>query len=170
MWYNFMVAHIRNSKYIWILASGLAAILTMVSCQPAFVDAPPVIPASYYNCLQAQPFDLISAYYSHYNDRAQAEFAYNGKVFVFKGIELTDHQVERLQNEPVIWLDLIKCNVANIADARKFKVGDVVDVIGVDQGIENDVPEGLVFNDCYIIPSGQLQLPADGSGPIVAGY
>ena len=147
-----------------LLISGL-------SCSAAYIAPPPAVPAAYYSAEEVAPAALVNAYYSNYMDRAAAEINYNDRIFILKGIELTDKQVERLETEPVIWVDLIKCNIINAEACSFFKSGDSVDVIGVNQGYSPKESQGLVFNDCYVIPAGCLKIPSDDSGPLViAGY
>jgi hypothetical protein len=153
-----------------LLIPGLI-LVTSLSCNVAYITPPPALPADYYSAEEVVPAVLVNTYYSNYMDRSIAEISYNDKVFILKNIELSEKQVERLKNEPVVWVDLIKCNVINTEECSRFTTGDAVDVIGINQGYSPKESQGLVFNECYIIPAGCVRIPSDDSGPLViAGY
>ena len=149
---------------------SLCAITSQLACKSGSFSPPPSIPAMYYQCLEADPNSLVNAYYTHYLDRSIAQMIYDGGVFVLKNIELTIPQIERLRNESCVWVGLVKCLVANIADCTRFKPGEKIDVVGTNKGASAEFI-GITFVDCYVIPAGSLQLPADNSSQLViAGY
>ena len=164
---------VRLAKYTTLVLCIITSLLVttaQLACKSGSFSPPPSIPAMYYQCLEADPNSLVNAYYTHYLDRSIAQMIYDGGVFVLKNIELTLPQVERLRKESCVWVGLVKCLVTNIADCMRFKPGEKVDVVGTNKGAS---PEfiGITFVDCYVIPTGSLQLPAEGDSQLViAGY
>jgi hypothetical protein len=159
----------RLYRFALVVALTPAIVAAASSCRPPF-SAPPEIPASYYQCQSVDPVALASSYYSRYMDKAVAKASFDNHILIIKGIELSDYQVTCLRNHNYIWVDLIKCMVGNKEYSSRFKVGDMIDVVGVNKGDTMDFM-GLLFTDCYLIPSGSLQLPSDESGELVIiGY
>jgi hypothetical protein len=155
-----------------ICLGALLFILVMGSCSKGtFMASPPVpyVPVEYYSCIEVDPQVLLEAYYSNYNAVSQTEQKYNGKIFVFKNLEVTDTQVTAMK-KGYFWAYTNKCTFANSAAGKSYKVGDKVDVVGINQGLSNEF-RGLVFSDCYILPTGSVALPASGAGgSFSAGY
>lgn len=129
----------------------------------------PILPAAYFKCTPLDPLTLIDAYYINYNSVALIEARYNGEIFVFKGIELTQKKIDNLK-QGFVWVEMCQCAVINSGYVINLKVGDDIDVVGVNKGISKEF-RGLVFSDCYIVPSGRLELPAPGQGgAFIGGY
>jgi len=132
--------------------------------------APPYIPAAYYSCIESYPEELVHAYFAGYGEIWGPMQKYNDKVFVFKDT-LVDAWVVRELDKGWLWLDLIKCPIVNIEDMEKYKIGDRFDLVGLNLGPEDIKNPGLTFKDCYILPCGSVQLPAEGTGGAVGpGY
>jgi hypothetical protein len=123
----------------------------------------PYISPAYYQCIEVLPVDLENTYYTAYGNHAEAETMYNGKVFVFKN-QLVDLFMIRELDKGWVWADLVKCPVINLDAAKKLKPGDRVDIVGVCLGRDLKISPGLYFSDCYILPTGSVQLPAPGGG------
>lgn len=131
---------------------------------------PPYLPAEYYNCIDTNPTDLINAYFAGYGEIWGPMQAYNDKVFVFKNV-LIDGWVVRELDKGWLWLDLIKCHLADPDEMTYFKEGDRIDVVGLNLGPEDTKKRELTFIDCYILPSGLVALPPEGgNGAILPGY
>jgi hypothetical protein len=163
-----------NKGLVLVLALALSAgVAAGDGCmQRAEFAAPPpapFIPAAYFKCIQADALTLIDAYYINYNSPAQVAAKYNGEVFVFKGVTLTDKQIASMK-KGYVFVEMIKCAITNTDDVSRYKAGDRIDVVGINQGISMDF-RGLEFSDCYIIPSGSMQLPSGGEGgQAISGY
>jgi len=150
----------------------IAAVAGASGCSRTEFSAVPNIPVLYYECAEVTPRDLCNAYYSHYYDVHAARYLYNDRIFILKGIELTAGRLSHI-DEGFMWIEDIKCYLldASIAEIKaRFKQGDMVDVIGINTGIGTDleVPVGLVFKDCAVIPSGSLGLPMEGNDKAIA--
>ena len=145
-----------------LVAAGIAC----SSCSPGKFTSPPYIPAGYYDCVEVQALELVTAYYSHYYDRSLAEANFNGKIFILKDVELNERQIEMLSQDNCTWVDMIQCFVVNTEYCTMFKTGDNVDIIGLNTGATPQGSEGLVFTNCYLIPANSLNLPLEGDGPI----
>ncbi len=132
--------------------------------------APPYLPAPYYNCIETYPQELVHAYFAGYGEIWGPIQNYNNKVFVFKDNPLDEYVIREL-DEGWLWLDLIKCPLANPEAMQYFKVGDKFDLVGLNLGPEDLKTPGLTFKDCYIMRCGSVKLPADGTGGAVGpGY
>jgi hypothetical protein len=147
---------------------ALIAIFALLGLSSACARAPqaeplPSLPPEYYQAAVATPADLIYAYYSKYMVISEAEVRYNNMVFVFKNITVTD-KTFAFKKDGYIQEDQIKCLVPDIMnDAKCYRVGDKVDIVGKNLGDKFGVP-GLTFSDCFILPAGAVALPAPGEG------
>jgi hypothetical protein len=128
--------------------------------------APPYIPGNYYNCIETYPQELVHAYFAGYGEIWGPKAMYNNKVFVFKDNLIDEYMIREL-DKGWIWLDLIKCPLVNLDDMKQYKLGDRIDVVGLNLGPEDDDIPGLTFTDCYVLPCGSLKLPAEGDGGAV---
>jgi hypothetical protein len=149
-----------------IVIAGLAG-----GCKgTAQFTAPPYIPAAYYDCIETYPEELVHAYFAGYGEIWGPKQKYDGKVFVFKD-NLIDAWMVRELDKGWLWLDLIKCPLVNIEEMQNYKIGDRIDVVGLNLGPESVKTPGLTFQDCYVLPCGSIQLPAEGTGsPVGPGY
>ena len=151
---------------------GLAvAVLTLpVSCggpNTALADAPiPYIPPSYYECTAITSADLMSYYY-YYNRYAPApnvEQEVNNHLFVLKNMLVTDSALKYATSK-YIWMDgIIQCYFLAQGTADTLRVGERVDVVGVNTGVGKDYAGTLIFTGCIFLPAGRVQLPAADSG------
>ncbi len=152
--------------------SCLLLLLTLpasLSCAGMQAEFPVSLPASYYACLEARPLDLEIAYFSNYGNRYNASMLYNDRVFVMKDLEWTAAMAQGLASEGCLWLGSVKLVVSNADDCRRFRPGRRVDIVGTNRGILDSYT--LLFSDCYVLPAGSLQLPAEGAGgKFVPGY
>ena len=70
-----------------------------------------------------------------------------------------------------IWVGSgIKGILANPENMKRFKLEDRVDVVGLNTGVISYQTPGLLFKDCYVIPTESIQLPASGGGAFVPLY
>jgi hypothetical protein len=153
---------------VFILMAVLQASCS-AHAQPALAQQ--YIPPDYYNCSVTTPGDLGKAYFGRYNNIAAAEQEFNNQVFVFKNMVITDSEL-KYATEDYLWLDnIIQCYFLNSGSARQLKVGEEVDVVGIDAGVCKDYAKLLVFNGCIFLPAGSVQLPAGGgSGLTIPSY
>ena len=165
----------RISVHMLALLLGcIGWLVSVAACSAtAFsVQAPPMIPMAYYQCMEATPKDLADSYFSPYGNRWLAEFLYTDQKFVFKNIKV-DKQMLQTKGSNYIWVDnTIKC-VAISADAvSKLKVGQSIDIVGVMRGIpkEAETQYSLLMTDCYLLPAGSLALPLSGGATFSVGY
>jgi hypothetical protein len=146
---------------------------TAVSCAPRTVNAVPNLPPAYYGAVEANPQELIFAYfyagYADYIDIREPKSRYDFQYFVFKNI-LIDAWVMRELDEGWLWLDLIKCPVVNMAAMEEYGPGDRIEVVGLNLGPENVHVPGLTFKDCYVLPVNAVQLPVADGPPVVPAY
>lgn len=162
---------LRN-KMVGFLIAVIVILTTAVGgCKnSAQLLAPPYIPSSYYDCIETYPTELIHAYFAGYGEIWGPMQKYNNKVFVFKNNPL-DQWVIRDLDKGWIWLDLIKCNLANPEVMDSFQIGDKFDLVGFNLGPEDVKTSELTFRDCYVMRCGALKLPADGMGGVIGpGY
>jgi hypothetical protein len=100
-----------HNKFIQIFVTIVVIAPAIISgCASRHVNAVPFLPPVYYNAIEANPQELINAYYyaglPGYIDIREPEARYNNKVFVFKNV-LIDEWVIRELDKGWIWLDLI---------------------------------------------------------------
>jgi hypothetical protein len=114
------------------------------------------------------PVDLESSYNRASRNPLEAETLYNGQVYVFKDLLVDRYMLKDLE-DGWIWADLIKCRIIDLDYAKKLKIGDQVDIVGVCMGRDLSISPSLYFRDCYILLTGSVQLPAPGADiPFVA--
>jgi hypothetical protein len=124
------------------------------------------IPPSYYACSETTPLDLCHAYFGRYNNILVAEEEFNNQVFVFKNEVITGSELQYAKQD-YFWLDgIIQCYFLYSGSERQLKVGEKVDVVGVDAGVSADYPRLLSFTGCVFLPAGAVQLPAGGNPEI----
>jgi len=133
---------------------------------PAIV---PFIPPAYYDCISVLPVDLEAAYHTAYGNHAEAEIMYNGKVFVFKNLLVDLYMISEL-DKGWVWADLTNCPVVNVDYAKTLKPGGRVDIVGICVGLNLTPRSVLAFKDCYVLPTGSLQLPAPGGATFSPVY
>jgi len=157
-------------KVLTLTMGAVMLLLCLVGgCKPKTFTAPPYIPSGYYDCIETLPVDLVHAYFAGYGEIWSALENYNDKVFVFKNLLVDEWMVYEL-DKGILWLDLIKCYLANPEAMDNYKLGDRIDVVGFNQGPDNIKVTGLTFRDCYVLPPGAIALPAEGNGQINVGY
>ena len=161
---------------IFVLTSILSITLPFAACTDSFFleQAPPLLPASHYLCVEATPAEMYDAYYgSNWNIRQWvAEMQYNDKPFVFKNIEILPAMIES-RGPDYLWINRIQCKSANPRNISKLKAGHKVDVVGVMRGVSKDpdLQYTLLMTECYFLPTGSLALPLDGSSDfVIPGY
>lgn len=157
---------------VWLPISSIV----VASCKSATEDnVIPYIPPAYYQCMEITTYEMAYSYWSPIISRQQAADkgspipgeAYRGKVFVIKNSLVTAYMLKEV-NKGYIWLDMIKCIGLNSKDLLRLKVGDRVDIVGINKGPEaenyTEFSEGvLIFADCVVLPAGAVKLPAEGS-------
>lgn len=152
----------RSALAASLLAVLLGLYLTIGCKSPTLAPVPYISPACY-NCIEIpHPNNLCDSYFMPYGDIWIASQRFDGKAIVFKNIEVIDRMLLYC-DEGIMWLSDIKCYITNIEYLQHLNVGDTVDVVGINQGPATDFI-GLVFYDCFILPSGIVQLPAGGPG------
>ncbi len=163
----------RNVMVVSILSVIVLSLLFPVtSCAKAELNVPaplPAIPTEYYACTPVDALTLIDTYYLNYNAPAQSDARYTGMIFVLKNIPITQKQLNYLKTG-FIWVEMIQCSVTNSDYLKYFKVGDKVDVVGKNNGMSKEF-RGLEFSNCFVVPSGMVELPASGQGgAFIGGY
>ena len=147
--------------------SGVAA---GCSKQAYMANLPPFLPPQYYDCIEVTPMDLVTSYFSGYTNASAAELAYNDKYFVFKKLHLKDWMITDL-SQGYIWAGSgIKCELVNVDDMKDFEIDDQIDVVGYNAGVTSYEIPGLLFKDCYVLPTGAVKLPAVGGGGFNPAY
>jgi hypothetical protein len=170
--------------FVVILISLVSSLLLLASsCKsnpPAIVtyptDAPttasqeivPYIPPAYYQCIAVLPMQLVNAYFSNYGN-SQADQMYDGQVFVFQNLLVDAYMISQVGQDNLLAY-LITCPIVNIADAKNLKVGDQIDIVGTCVGRDPNQSGWLLFEDCYVLTAGSIQLPAPGGSTFVPAY
>lgn len=145
-----------------VVAAILLTVTGLCGCTAARAASIPLnIPPEYYNCTEVTPQVICDAYFSRYGNIAEAQYRFDGLLFVFKNVEVTDSMFKHI-DEGYTWVDnLVRCFCVNIDDLKRYKIGDKIDVVGKNEGVVLNFT-GLKFGDCIIMPAGSVQLPAPG--------
>jgi hypothetical protein len=153
----------RNIALLALLLGSLPALCVSGGCgvQTSKVVAP-YIPPAYYNCTEVKPDDLVFEYWNPHRDVLTAKRLFDGRIFVFKSIEV-DKNLLKNRQEGFIWINFkIHCQVTNAGDLLGLKAGDFIDVVGTNAGVASDF-YGLEFTACVVLPADLVKLPADTS-------
>ncbi len=145
----------------------LSALLqTSCSAQKQPTPGDQYIPPGYYNCTVTTPVNLCKAYFeSSHNITAGLE--YTNQVFVFKNMVITKDELKSA-TDGYLWLEnLVQCYFLIGGNLQRLKVGERVDVVGVDAGPSKEYDNLLVFTGCIFLPAGSVQIPAPGSSGLV---
>jgi hypothetical protein len=173
-----MFSFFKNMKTQRVLASLVMLVFTIIfagACRRTTLTRPPFIPPDYLNCIEVTAKDLLDSYYTPYMGVTNIEMAqakYNNLIYVFKNVLVKDWVIADL-DKGWIWVDRIRCVLANINDMKQFKVGDKIDVIGLNKGIISNpsTQPGLLFDGCIVIAAGTVALASGGgSGLVFGGY
>ncbi len=176
----------RPSSVARVISAGCAVILLglgtlSAGCTRLTVAAAevvPSLPASYYDCIETYPPDLERVYFGYYpsagaiaNPRRLAipREKYDNRVYVFKD-QIIDAWALRDIARGWLWLDMIKCPLANLGEMKNFCLGDHFDLVGLNLGPVDDSTPVLLFRDCYVLPAGFVKLPAGDSPGGMLGY
>lgn len=154
------------------LLSAVLVLLAASACTKVTLEVAPTIPVNYYKCIQATPDDLEKAYFSNYGNRDLAEMNYNGQVFVFKSLIVTELALQQFNDLEYIWFGVVKCVPLDSGSFCPLKLDMHIDVVGVNQGVpdEADMKCSLLMTDCIFMPAGSLALPAGYAPAFIAGY
>lgn len=140
----------------------ICLVLSITSCiTPAYInEVPPMLPASYYQCIYSSTQELEASYFGLYANQQTAEQKYKDSVLVFKYVEILRGMTTN-KGSGYLWVSKVKCVAANPADITKLQIGQLVDIVGVMRGISKDPgPEfSLVMTECYFLPAGLLAVP-----------
>jgi hypothetical protein len=134
--------------------------------QPVIV---PYLPPGYYQCIEVLPVDLEATFHTAYGNHAEAAIMYDDKTFLFRNLLVDLYMIRELGTKGWLWADLTECPVINMDYAETLKPGNRVDIVGICVGWDDALGK-LIFKDCYILPTGSLQLPAPGGATFVPVY
>ncbi len=137
--------------------------LLMGCCRSSIIsNALPYVPPEYYGCAPVEPQDLLAKYYHDHAEQywSDVNIQYNNALFIFKNITVDERTFTGLKNG-FIWVDQIKCYLMNRNSMANFKLGDKIDVVGRNAGPSSQYIKGLTFENCVVIPAGQIAIPAD---------
>ena len=130
----------------------------------------PFIPPNYYNCLEVGPDAILTAYYSTtYGNYSVSCQSYNDTPFIFKKI-VVDQTMLLHKDEDTFMVSTIKCTALQHGAVDKLKVGNVIDIVGMNRGPLPDNPGWLLMTDCIFLPADSIQLPAPGGATFTPGY
>jgi hypothetical protein len=132
----------------------------------------PYLNAGYYDCTAVLPVDLESTYNRVYNrSKLDAATTFDGKYFVFKDLLVDSYMIKDV-TKGWIWADQIKCPVIDVGEVRGLTIGERIDVVGICEGKDLKQSPTIFFGNCYVLPTGSVQLPAPGAGTVFtpAGY
>ena len=155
-----------------LVITAILCLSFIIGCSKPSPYQIPLIPAEYYQCIEATPGDLEKAYFSNYGDRTLATINYNDKMFIFKGIFVTDLMQQQFKEKGYFWVASSKCVPGDAGLVARIKSGDCIDIVGINRGIPQD-PDyrwSLLMEECYFLPAGALALPASGGATFSPGY
>jgi len=163
--------NMRGTAVFLAAALLLTGIIMTSSCAASAFRPIPLVPPAYLDCVQATPFDLEQAYFGNFGSRSLAAQIYNGKPVVLKNIEMTETML-KTRDKNYVWVDSIKI-ISMVGNAlARLKAGDVVDIVGINNGVMPSNFWALYFTGSLFLPAGSVALPASGDStmPYKAGY
>ena len=146
-----------------LLLTGLSGLIACGNVQP-FI--PPYIPPNYLDCIEISPF-MLGDYYFNYKPLypwfPTADEAFTGKAIIMKNIKITEEMIETRTKSFFKVNNYVLIKPLDLSQMGKIKVGDMVDILGLCKGI-SDQWVAVVLEDCFIEPSGILNLPLKNGG------
>ena len=150
-----------------LLLVALASVLLPACTGPLHTVPVPYLPPAYYDCTQTDFASLQSIFFFHPGTITDEQLGMMGRVFVIKNVGITPNEIKQATDE-YIFIDFIRCGWLNPADRQHLKPGDVVDLVGINQGALLDAPNTLSFTGCVFLPAGVVQLPLGGGAVMTA--
>ena len=126
---------------------------------------PPEGVEGYY--FEITPSDLAFCFLSHNLSQPRAEWLWKGENFIFKNVVIREWRLAK--SDTYLRASDVRFFPQNPSDLKDIRVGDVIDIIGVCDG----VPEGSLFvviRNCQFLPAGLVPLPLPGGPAIIVGY
>jgi hypothetical protein len=155
-----------------VLFTSFLYVTSFAACSKK-ISTLPYIPPDYYAAIAVNPHQLFEAYYPSYTDdpifMGAVEYKFNGKIFAFKGVKVTQFMLQNAV-DGYVWVDLIKCYPLEGNALSDIKAGETMDVVGVNAGLCPDFLGALKFSNCIFLPGGCAQIPAPGSEAFLPLY
>ena len=102
---------------------------------------------------------------------------YRGKSFIFKAVQVPKDTLQAEKNETYaqgraesfLQIGYFRFVPQDSRELMKLKVGEVVDIIGVCDGLAEGFTTIFVFNNCRFLPAGVAPLPLPGGPALISG-
>jgi hypothetical protein len=163
-------------KVIKITASALVVVallaitLSANGCSRASKSNLPYVPVGYYTCIEVQADELVGAYFDgDWGNLDAAAKAYNNLPFIFKNIKVSSYMLSDEAND-IFNISTIRCTPLISGTVSAIKIGETIDIVGVNRGVLADYDGWLRFTDCIFLPAGSVNLPAPGAATFVQIY
>jgi hypothetical protein len=148
-----------------ILTSSLlfVGLVGLFSCANTPLAVQPFVPPQYLDCIEISPLELSDYYFNYqplYIWFPTADEALTGKAVIMKNIEITEGMIETSTKSFFKVNSNVLVKPQNPSIMEGLKVGDVIDILGLSQGI-SDEWAAVVLEDCIIEPTGRLNLPVE---------
>jgi hypothetical protein len=125
---------------------------------------------------------IANSFRSHYGTPFD-EIGNIGRSFIFKDVLVTvkglttrevvaysqSGEIEVIKTETYFSFGLILLFPKNLDKWQQLKAGDVVDIIGVYNGVSEEYQTVVVFRNCDFFPAGVVPLPLPGGAVITGG-
>lgn len=127
---------------------------------------PLAIPPSYLDCIELSPL-MLGDYYFNYNPLyfwfPAVDETLTGRAIIMKNIEITEEMLRTRDKSFFKVAHNIMVKPRNISQMEELEVGDVVDILGLCNGISTEW-SAVTLERCFIETSGRLNLPLEGEG------
>ena len=138
---------------------------TAIGCSHNKFIPPPTasqIPSNYYECLEVFPDDLLREYFHiNFGNVERANTNFKNIPILFKNVRI-DEVMLRDRDSNIFYLSSIKCTPLIANEIPALKIGELIDVIGINRGPWLEYEGWLYFDECVFLPSGYFQTSAGG--------
>lgn len=157
-------------QFVLAVAFAILSLLCFpfVGCGQEASTTIPLIPPLYYSSTEVAPGALAHEYWNPHLDVPSAKLLYDGRIFIFKNILLDDTALKH-KKEGYLRLEMVKAYITNTNYLARLKVGDLVDIVGINGGVASDFV-GLNFIDCIVLPASSVQIPIGGTSAFMPQY
>jgi hypothetical protein len=149
-----------------LLAAILIGLIPVAGCSRASLETPDYIPPGYYASLDVHPDDLLRAYFHpNFGDVVQSDLNFKNLPVVFKNVAVNEIMI-RDSAQDIFYISSVKCTPLETGVVATLKVGDLIDIIGINRGVWPEYPGWLSFTECVFPPAGTVQFSQ--GGPVFA--
>jgi hypothetical protein len=149
-----------------LLTAILVGLIPAAGCSRTTLETPDYIPPGYYASLDVHPDELLKAYFHpNFGDVVQSDQNFKNLPVVFKSVSVNEIML-RDSAQDIFYISSVKCTPLEAGAVSALRVGDLIDIIGINRGPWPEYPGWLSFTECIFPQAGAIQFSQ--GGPVFA--